>query len=241
MFERAHEDFHVDIGRHMLRCVRAIADKYGDFRVFSANKGTAQEVLWKRDVDLTEDSYVVQSWPTSLLPKTPAARLQRVIELSTNQIFDRATVLKLLDLPDTTSEERLMLAPREAAETQIQHILECDDPRDPVNQILPTKYQDLAYSMSRAQQEYNLLEADSLDRGTYRDLDIQARLANLANYAQSCNDQLQDAQQMMMQQQAAAQLGAQAQAGMAGPSAGAVAPPITSAGAPQAPTIGQPG
>src|SRR5262249_46908121 len=49
MFERANEEVHVDIARHMLRCVRTIANRTegGDFQVFSANKGSGQEIYWK--------------------------------------------------------------------------------------------------------------------------------------------------------------------------------------------------
>lgn len=205
MFERAHEEFYVDLARHMLRCVRDIADKYGDFRVFAANKGQGREILWKRDVDLEEDSYVVQAWPTSLLPKTPAAKLQRVMELSSNQIFDRAQVLSLLEVPDTTAEERRLLAPRSAAESQIAHLLECENPRDPMNYIPPEKFQDLSYSMSRAQQEYCLLQSDAIDRGTISDPDVVARLANIAKYAAACHDMIKDAQDQAAAQAALAQ------------------------------------
>lgn len=205
MFERDNEEVHVEIGRLMLRAVRQIAEKYGDFRVFSANKGSGQEILWKRDVDLEEDSYVVQAWPASLLPKTPAAKLQRVMELSANQIFDRATVLSLLEVPDTTAEERRLLAPRSTAESQIAHILEYEDPRAPEAYIPPEKFQDLSYSMSRAQQEYCLLQSDAIDHGTINDPDVIARLVNLGRYAKACSDILTEAQKQAQMQAALAQ------------------------------------
>lgn len=222
MFERAYEEFHVELGRQMLRQVRKIAKaEGGDFEVFSANKGSGKRILWNRDVDLEEDSYVVQSWPTSLLPKTPSAKLQRVIELATNQIFDKAQVLKLLDLPDTSAEERLLLSPREAAEAQIQHILECDDPRGPTGYIPPGDFQDLAYSMSRAQQEYNMLQADAIDSGTLNDPTVIARLANLGQYAADCHNKIQAAQAFAQAQAAAAQAAPQ----MTGGAAPAIAAP----------------
>jgi hypothetical protein len=225
MFERAHEELHLDIARHMLRCVRAIAKEGGDFRVFAANKGKGREILWSRDIDLQEDSYVVQSWPTSLLPKTPAAKLQRVIELSTNGIFDRAQVLSLMEVPDTTAEERRLLAPRAAVESQIAHILECDDPTNPENYFPPEKFQDLSYGMARAQQEYCLLQSDAIDQGTINDPDVRARLVNLGRYADACFAKIKDAQQM-----------AQAQAALQ-----AASPQMTAGGQPQAaPAPGQP-
>lgn len=212
MFERAYEEFYNDLARQMLKCVRKIAKK-GDFEVFSANRGSGKRILWNRDVNLEEDSYVVQAWATSLLPKTPSARLQRVIELATNQIFDKAQVLSLLELPDTTAEERRLLAPREAAEAQIQHILECEDPRDDTGYIPPGDFQDLAYSMARAQQEYNLLQADAIDSGTINDFDVVGRLANLSKYAADCHAKIQEATQLAQMQAMAAQAAPQMNAG----------------------------
>lgn len=227
MFERAHEEFHLDLARLMLDCVRDIANatEAGDFEVFTANKGSGKRVLWKRDVDLEEDSYVNQMQVTSLLPKTPSAQLQRVIELAANGIFDKAQVLKLLGLADTSAEERLLLSPREAAEAQIQHILETDNPRDRrIGYIPPSEFQDLAYAMSRAQQEYNMLQADAIDSGTIQDQDVIARLANLAQYASDAHSKIQEAQALMMAQQQAAQMAP----GMTAGGAPAVAAPKTS-------------
>lgn len=205
LFERAHEDFYMDLARHMLRCVREIADTYGDFRVFSVNRGDGQEIYWKRDIDLDEDSYVVQSWPVSLLPKTPAAKLQRVIELSANGVFDRAQVLKLLELPDTTAEESLILSPREAAEAQINHLLECEDPNSPDAFIPPGMFQDLDYSMTLAQQHYNLLQTRAIDAGTINNPNIITRLQMLDRYMQLCKQLSDEAKQEAASMLAAAQ------------------------------------
>lgn len=207
-FERADEEFAVEVGRLMLRVVREIAETYGEFSVLSAGRGSGEEILWTRDVDLGEDSYVVQAWPTSLLPKTPAARMQRVLELGANGYFDKPQVLKYLDLPDTTQEEALMLSAREVADAQIAAMLSHDDPFSDEAFIPPTEHQDADYALQRSQAHYCKLEADAVDKGTINDPDVRKRLDNLDAYmklAKNISDKAKaEAAALAMQAQAAA-------------------------------------
>jgi hypothetical protein len=224
LFERAYEDYHVDLGRLMLRAVRQICERYPnkDFKVFAAGRSAAEEILWRRDIDLKEDSFMTQAWPVSLLPKTPAAKLQRVMELSANGIFDKPQVLKLMELPDTSAEESLMLAPREVADAQLNSILEHEDPLGE-GYNPPEKYQDLAYSLTRADSHYARLQADAIDKGLMKDELILARLTALRQYMDLCKNLQDDA---AAEAQAKAQLAASAaQLGQGAPVTGAVPTP----------------
>lgn len=223
LFERAQEELHVDIGRHMLCCVEEIAEKYGDFEVMATNRPAWSRLSWVKDVNITEDSYIVQAWPVSLLPKTPAARLQRVMELAAQGIFDKQQVLKLLGLPDTDMEELLMLAPRDVVDIQIAVMLAAKDPTAEESYQAPGKYQDLAYALQRAQAYYDRILADTTAAGTQSEIMTVKRLAALARYMDQAKSQVDDAQAEMLAQQAAANLLAQtnmAQANASPPIAG---------------------
>jgi hypothetical protein len=208
--ERDDEEFCVEAGRHMLHCVREIAEEYGEFRVLSAGRGSGEEILWKRDVDVEEDSYVVQAWAVSLLPKTPAAKLQRVMELGANGYFDKPTVLKYLELPDTTQEEALMLSARDVADSQIAAMLEHPDPETDEGYIQPTEHQDCSYALSRAQAWYCHVQTDSIDKGTFRDPRVIARLNNLSKFMEVAKALDDKAKQEALQAQLAAMQSAQA-------------------------------
>ena len=239
-FERDDEEFCVDVGRLMLDAVREIADEYGDFSVLSSGRRDGEEIRWKRDVDVGEDSYVTQAWAVSLLPKTPAAKLQRVMELGANGYFDKPTVLKYLELPDTTQEEALMLSPREVADAQIAYMLEHPDPEDADGRgfLPPSKHQDVDYALARADAFYNKVQCDAIDKGTIHDPKVVARLRNLDDYmklAKNISDEAKaEAAVQMQQAMLAQQQGAQ---GPASPAQLPAAPPMSPGSpiSPQAP------
>ena len=214
IFEQAREEFHVDIGRHLLHCVNEIVDLYGDFEVMAANRPAWEKLSWTKDIGLTEDSYVVQSWPVSLLPKTPAAKLQRVMELAANGIFDRNQVLKMMGLPDTDAEEQLMMAPRDVVDMQIAVMLAADDPSAEESYQAPGKYQDLAYGLQRAQAYYDRVLADATSHGSANDELTIKRLSALARYMDQCKSISDQAQAELTAMQAAANALAQSNLAM---------------------------
>lgn len=183
-FERDDEEIVDEDTRHMLHVVREIAELYGEFQVLSAGRGSGEEILWKRDVNVEEDSYVVQGWAISLMPKTPAAKMQRVLEYGANGYFNKAQVLKYTGLPDTTEEEALMLSAQEICDAQIGCMLEHAEPESDAGYLPPSEHQDCDYALSRAQAFYNKLQIDSIAKNTYRDPLVIARLRNLDKYMQ---------------------------------------------------------
>ena len=223
-FEKADEEFVCESARHMLAAVRDIADTYGEFRVLSAGRGSGEEIWWKRDVDLKEDSYVVQDWAVSILPKTPAAKMQRVLELGANGYFDKPQVLKYIGLPDTTLEETLMLAAREVADAQITAMLEHEDPTGAEGYVPPEDYQDCDYALSRAQAFYNHVSSEAIDQKTISDPKVIARLANLARYMAKAKDLSDKAKAEAMEMQIQAQQAAMQQQATQGAQTGGPAP-----------------
>lgn len=152
---RAWECFHMDITRQCIDLCKEIDEEYPGFKVRAPFRRYALEINWK-DVDLEQDAFVLQVFPTALLAKTPAARLQQTQDLFQAGIIDRSMFLRLLDAPDINAEDDLEAAARIVADEQIEHMIDSDDPEEPGVYQSPEPFQDLVYSLHRAQAHYNL-------------------------------------------------------------------------------------
>jgi hypothetical protein len=102
---RRFEEFHIDVVRRGLDDVREIRG----FTVDVPDRNEKIEIRWK-DVDLDDSAFVLQCFPASLLPQTPAGRLERVQELFGAGFVDQDTALELLDVPDLEDASSSRLA-----------------------------------------------------------------------------------------------------------------------------------
>jgi hypothetical protein len=152
---REWENLHMEIVRQCIDLCKEIVEEYPDFAVRAPLKRNAIVIDWS-SVDMERDAFVMQVFPTSLLAKTPSARLQQVQDLFQAGVIDRTMFLRLLDAPDIGAEEDLEAAGRIVADEQIEYMLDSEDPdADDVYQY-PEPFQDLIYALHRAQSHYNL-------------------------------------------------------------------------------------
>jgi hypothetical protein len=119
------------------------------YKVKMPNRQYAIEIDWK-DVNMARDSFVMQMFPASSLPQTPAARYQKVKEMQQDGFVDKPTAQLLLDLPDLEAENNLGNAAIEDADAVISQIL--DDEKPVLNP--PEKYQNLELLLTRASAAY---------------------------------------------------------------------------------------
>jgi len=76
-----------------------------------------------KDIKMAEKDYILQPYPVSLLPSTPAGRLQAVSELVNNQIItDPGQIVRLLDFPDLQSVTSLVETQENDVDWRIQEI-----------------------------------------------------------------------------------------------------------------------
>lgn len=184
-FARADEEWVIDIAHQIVDLVAEIVKEDPKYLVKVPQERLMVPVKWK-ECELKKEAYVLQVFPTSLLAKTPAARLQMVQDLFNAKVIDRAMFLKLLNAPDINAEQDLEAAGREVADEQIQHMLDAG-PRDKDAYQPPDEYQDLVYSMHRAQAQLNLWKMRGLK-------DFNRTL--LTDYISECHDLLKKAMQM---------------------------------------------
>ena len=74
------EQLHMDIFRAFIDIARELYEADPDRRLAAPGTELLDSIRWK-DVDLEEDAYIIEAYPTSLLPTTPQGRIDRVKEL----------------------------------------------------------------------------------------------------------------------------------------------------------------
>ncbi len=155
MFERAC----LDSARQVLHLAEEISQ---DNRLtVKVGKSKYIEIIDWDDIDLEEDQYKMQIFPISLLPSTPAGKLQTIQELINIGIIQgKEDILSLLDYPDLNSVQNEATAKNENIEWVISEILE--NGKD----LQPEPYQDLALGIGKMQQAYlyGMTQNVSLDR-----------------------------------------------------------------------------
>ncbi|MBV6514139.1 MAG: hypothetical protein FMNOHCHN_03729 [Ignavibacteriaceae bacterium] len=119
----------------------------GGYQVKVSGKSWYDEIKWK-DVNLYEDKYVMQAYPTSALSQTPAARLQEVQELLQAGFVTREEAIKLLNFPDLEGFYNIASAVGEDVDKQLETMIENS------RYVGPEPYQNLEYARSKVQFAY---------------------------------------------------------------------------------------
>jgi hypothetical protein len=117
---KRREEWHLD-------CVRLALDEAREIDGFSvdvpdAKSRSAETVDWK-DVDLDDSAYQLQCFPTSLLPQTPAGRMQTVQELVQFGI-PQEEAFELLEIPDLDEYKSRRNAAVNAVRSRLAAILD---------------------------------------------------------------------------------------------------------------------
>ncbi len=118
------DDFFLAIAELAVELVRHTP---GGYKVKVPGRRTTEEIDWA-DVNLEEDAYVMQMFPTSALPQTPAARKAQVIELRDAGMVSPDAAKRLLDFPDIEAEMTLGTAQIDDVDATISAILDKDTP-----------------------------------------------------------------------------------------------------------------
>lgn len=150
------EYFHLDVARIMIRLARQI-DEAGDggYQIVARSDKGLEDMSFK-DVSLEDDKYQMQVFPTSLLPQTPAGKLQTIQELGQISPEMQQLMLSQLDFPDVEQAVSLITAPLDMVDTLIDRFLS----HEPLSEAYrpPEPFMDLGLALQRMQQA--LLRAD---------------------------------------------------------------------------------
>jgi len=145
---QAWDRFHLAVARQMIKLAKRIDERgEGSYKILSKVGNKLREISWE-EVNLDEDSYIMQAFPTSFLPKTPAARLQSVQELVTAIPQMQEHALSLLDFPDLESVTSRLNAPQDIMKHIVYMILEKN------TFVPPEPFFDLDYGVRFMQTSY---------------------------------------------------------------------------------------
>ena len=148
---QAYEAAFLEVARQMIDLAKDVSEEGKTYEVISYGDKDIEKIQWS-DIDLREDQYRMKVYPASLLPTTPAARLQTVIEMAQAGLIDKAETRSLLDFPDIEQFNRLATAQIDEAEMLVEQILENGIyyPPEPFSNLeLHLKYFQAAYTRAR--------------------------------------------------------------------------------------------
>lgn len=131
----------------MIDIAKDIAEDTGNFEVKTPGSGFLKTLNWA-DVNMEDDQYIMQIFPTSALSQTPAARLQEVQELMQAGLVSKEDGMKLLDFPDLKAYYNMANAGVEDIERQIEAMMETGEYET------PEPFQNLQYGIVKMQQAY---------------------------------------------------------------------------------------
>jgi len=104
-----YDQFHLEKAKMMIDCAKDIAKRDPNFAIMAKTQEGTKRIKWS-DVEIDQDAYIMQMYPTNLLPQQPSARTDKVIELIDGGIFSKDEGVSLLDFPDTKAITKLKTA-----------------------------------------------------------------------------------------------------------------------------------
>jgi len=121
------ESVDLDVSRLVVREAQALDEKGVLVEVSAKTRRRRRHVIeriqWS-EIDLDEDSYELQAFPTSSLPRHPAGRLAMVEQLIGAGFIGRDDALRLLEFPDVDQVMSEQLAPYHLVLDVIETIME---------------------------------------------------------------------------------------------------------------------
>jgi len=144
---QSYEEFYIACAKQIIDLTKELYAKDKDYAVTVKGKKFMEQIKWA-DIDLEDDQYIMQIFPTSFLSQTPAGRLADVQELIQAGFIDKANGMKLLDYPDLQQYMSLANAALEDIENQIEAMVERGEFQS------PEPFQNLALGISMMQSAY---------------------------------------------------------------------------------------
>jgi hypothetical protein len=118
------EKFFVEVARVMVDMSKDLYSKNPDLSMVVTEKKILKEIKWK-DVNLEDNPFDIQTFPTSQLPDTPAGRIQTITEYIQNQWISKERGMELLNLdPDLEQEVNVQTSSLRLTEKWLSEMVE---------------------------------------------------------------------------------------------------------------------
>lgn len=123
LFGQGFEEFHLDVARQYIDLAREV----DGYKVKSV-KGKTYDIITVEDCKFpSDDSFILQAFPTSQLANTPSDRLQQIEDYANAGYITPDKAKELLDLPDTEAEMAMATAAHRVLMMWLQDMV--DDPK----------------------------------------------------------------------------------------------------------------
>lgn len=176
-----YQDFYMEAAKITIDIQKDIAKENPKVSVKVKNKSFSETIKWK-DVDLEEESYVMEAYPTNLLPKSPEGQLQFTQELTQSGFLDPDEAMSLLNFPDLQGFFNLRTAAMDDVKDIIERIVEEEE------YTPPEPFMDLNLCVKVAQSAYLRAKTDGTS---------EVSMEYLRRFIIECQEQLAPPQQPM--------------------------------------------
>lgn len=155
---KRYDNMFVDLAYLAIDLAKDIAERDGKYSTVYPNKNGTKEVDLPK-ADLLKDTYVIQCFNMSSLPRDPAGRMAKITEMIQGGMISIKEGRRLLDYPDLDQIETLA----NASEERIFQILDEIIDKGQEGYQPPDPFMDLALAEELVVQYYNLYAAAKLE------------------------------------------------------------------------------
>lgn len=152
-----YQQFYLDAGKIAIDLQREIEEDSPGQSVNVSARGFIKTIKWK-DVDMEDDAFVMQPYPTNFLPKTPEGKIAFTQELiQGGYLEDPREALSLLDFPDLEGFFNLRTAAIDDIKWLIEKMI------DEGEYVPPEPYSDLNLGVKMVQSAYLRAKSGGVD------------------------------------------------------------------------------
>lgn len=152
-----YDNSYVDLSELMLDKATDIAKEQGKYQTIYPSKDGTREINLPAIKVMEDSPFVIQAFDASSLPRDPAGRMQKIVEMMQAGMISVSEGRRLLDYPDLEQQNKLAIAAEERILKYMDQIVE-DGKYNP-----PDPFMDLALADQICTQYYNLYVAAELE------------------------------------------------------------------------------
>lgn len=155
---KRYDHMYIDLAYLMLDKGRDIAERDGKYLTVYPGKDSIRKVELPDVKELEDDPFIIQAFDSSSLPRDPAGRMQRIVEMIQSGMISVQEGRRLLDYPDLNQVNMLANAGEERILKYLDQIVE-DGKYTP-----PDPFMDLGLADELCTQYYNLYVGAGLEK-----------------------------------------------------------------------------
>jgi hypothetical protein len=134
--EKRWSNYYVDCAYLFMETVEEVIQEIGSYETVFVDRKKGRRDITLNNLKALDDTYVIQAYVESSLPKDPAGRLQKITEMIQSGMIDIQEGRRLLDFPDLGQIETLANAAEERIYMYLDDIVE-KGKYEPPDQFMP--------------------------------------------------------------------------------------------------------